>query len=726
MRLIPSLLAVLTVFVTAMYSIAAEPGRFTNKMSFEELAKITITTSTLTATSARNTPGTTTVITQEMIRTSQARSIAELMDIYVPNVQWLRHHWEGDHLGMRGIINDREDKYLLLVNGRIMNQKSKTGVHSEKDTPLLADIQRIEVVSGPASAIYGPGAIAMVVNIITDTPTTFEGTELTVKGGAIEEYATFEFKHGLRLNEDTGFYLYLGVGKYTGAKSSHAPLVHGNDAVHWEGYQQQAGHAVPYDTPRDYASTRGYEDIKIHLGFEHGDFSSWLRFTRGGRTYTHPYNVQYLKPEGTYTTINDYLDNVGNDGLGHHQGATQYQQISWVTTYMQEWSETVDVDYTLAFQTQDHIRDFYRRTLDAFREDSLWGQIMLHWYPAETHSVAFGLEGSYSEFGRDNFSFKPDLTNSLPSPWGTSEYAALTEYQWNINDDWTMFLGGRLDKHQYTDYGFSPRVALIHHLTEEDTLKFSVTKSLRTNNAKEMRETYLKSSGNSEFEKITNWELRWEHNYDDQLSFALTTYYNDMELNATNNDGRNEHVADQSIYGFELEANYRGDFLELNFSHGYSKLDKFDLSPGFSSSFSSAADNGYGNDLANWSNHITKLNARYELVTDRWFVNASLRYYWGFPGTKDLAEYERDLANIDPNDTLVTAYDGKDDRPFEESIFLNMGLEYHLDDNNYFYLNGYNLLGVFDKDFNKRNYMASSGDFRNHATAVSLTYLMKF
>ena len=43
--------------------------------------------------------------------------------------------------------------------------------------------------------------------------------EFIVKGGAVEEYGTFEFKHGLRINEDTGFYLYLGVGKYTGAKS---------------------------------------------------------------------------------------------------------------------------------------------------------------------------------------------------------------------------------------------------------------------------------------------------------------------------------------------------------------------------------------------------------------------------------------------------------------------------------------------------------------------------
>ena len=100
MRVMSLPLLALIFLVSALWSSAAEPRASSYRMSFEELSRLTFTTSTLTAASARNTPGSTTVITQEMIRYSQARSIAELMDIFVPNVQWLRHHWEGDHLSL--------------------------------------------------------------------------------------------------------------------------------------------------------------------------------------------------------------------------------------------------------------------------------------------------------------------------------------------------------------------------------------------------------------------------------------------------------------------------------------------------------------------------------------------------------------------------------------------------------------------------------------------------
>jgi hypothetical protein len=39
---------------------------------------------------------------------------------------------------------------------------------------------------------------------------------------------------------------------------------------------------------------------------------------------------------------------------------------------------------------------------------------------------------------------------------------------------------------------------------------------------------------------------------------------------------------------------------------------------------------------------------------------------------------------------------------------------------------GYNLLGVFNKDFNKRNYIPGNGDFRDHAPAVGVSLTYKF
>ncbi|NQZ60402.1 MAG: TonB-dependent receptor plug domain-containing protein, partial [Lentisphaeraceae bacterium] len=242
---------------------AQEKTKRIYEMSYEELMQIKITSSTLTKTDIRHSPAAITLITQDMIRQSGARSLMELFDIYVPNLQWIKHHWEAEHLGIRGIINDREDKYLLLINGRNMNEKTHIGAHSEKDTPLLGGIHRIEVIRGPASAIYGPGAISMVINIITDTPATFEGTEVISSIGAIEEFASFELKHGFRLNNDGGFLLYFGIANYDGATSSNAPEFYSNTARDHFGTLQTSGNPVSYKTSRDGAANRNIPDIKI-------------------------------------------------------------------------------------------------------------------------------------------------------------------------------------------------------------------------------------------------------------------------------------------------------------------------------------------------------------------------------------------------------------------------------------------------------------------------------
>ncbi len=73
---------------------------------------------TLTKSARRLSPAAITTITQEQIWQSGAHSLNELLEIYVPGLQYSIQEWEFPHLGIRGITGDRDDKYLLLVNGR--------------------------------------------------------------------------------------------------------------------------------------------------------------------------------------------------------------------------------------------------------------------------------------------------------------------------------------------------------------------------------------------------------------------------------------------------------------------------------------------------------------------------------------------------------------------------------------------------------------------------------
>jgi outer membrane receptor protein involved in Fe transport len=298
-------------------------------------------------------------------------------------------------------------------------------------------------------------------------------------------------------------------------------------------------------------------------------------------------------------------------------------------------------------------------------------------------------------------------------------YSILGEYQWDINEQWLMILGGRYDQHSYSDEMLSPRGALIYKVNKRDTLKFLVSQSQRTNNATEMRNTYLDSGSNSATEEITNYEIRWEREHSKNLFWGLSTYYHDMELLAYNeNESRSTIVGEQSIFGADLEVKYTTEQLQLWLSHGYSKLDQLKLSEGVDRSLSSSAPNGYGDDLANWSNHITKIAMIYKF-TQKFEVNSSARIYWGLPGNKDYANYELDTNN-------VPGYDGSNDRSFEESIFLNMGFKYNFSEKTSLSVNGYNILGIFDDDLNKRNYYGSYGDSRSESPAVSFTLSHKF
>ena len=195
------------------------------EMSIEDLMNVEVaSTATLTDTKPRLVPAAMTTITDEQIKASGARSLFELLDIYVPNLQVIRHHWESDHMGLRGIINDRDDKYLLLVNGRNMNEHTHFGALSERDMVLLSDIHHIDIVRGPGSALYGPGAISMVINIVTYNAETFQGTEVTTRLGAIEEFYSGEVKHGQKFDDnDGGVFVYAGIGKYVGASKYDAP-----------------------------------------------------------------------------------------------------------------------------------------------------------------------------------------------------------------------------------------------------------------------------------------------------------------------------------------------------------------------------------------------------------------------------------------------------------------------------------------------------------------------
>ena len=95
---------------------------------------------------------------------------------------------------------------------------------------------------------------------------------------------------------------------------------------------------------------------------------------------------------------------------------------------------------------------------------------------------------------------------------------------------------------------------------------------------------------------------------------------------------------------------------------------------------------------------------------------------WGNPGGQDWAEHRN---SIFPN----WDYDTDFDEPFKASAYLNLGLEYRWNKNMTLNITGYNLLGLVDKELNKRRVGFDDqlpGHYRIQPTAFSGSFTYKF
>jgi iron complex outermembrane receptor protein len=395
-RVLLLLLTVLVFMVTAQ-AFAQEPNNpkkanDLTQLSIEDLMNIEIhSTATLTKTAPRLVPAAVTTITAEQIQASGARSLYELLDIYVPNLEWLRHHWEADVLGLRGIINDRNDKFLLLVNGRNMNQRTHFGALSELDLVMLSDIHHIDVVRGPGSALYGPGAVSMVINIVTYSAQTFQGTETTARVGAIEEFYSGEVKHGQKFDDnDGGVFAYAGLAKYNGASLSDAPQIYPYSFPANPGYPGQGTHAGDPMTNaplgRDGEVGRGQQPIKTYIQITRDNWDIWGRYTRGGKEFALASGALATYPTGWANK--DWASSFYS-----------YQQATGWIGYKQELTSNIDIDYAFSYSLFDNEQIRKGIVTDAFREDNYYGKALLQWQLNDQHKIAFGTEISHMELG---------------------------------------------------------------------------------------------------------------------------------------------------------------------------------------------------------------------------------------------------------------------------------------------------------------------------------------
>ncbi|MHB8872873.1 MAG: TonB-dependent receptor domain-containing protein [Myxococcaceae bacterium] len=143
----------------------------------------TVVTASRRAQSTLEAPNATTVITAEELRLSGATTLPELLR-RVPGAEVMTLGVDSANVSFRGFNQRIANKVLVLLDGRPEYQDF-LGITLWPALPVgLEEIERIEVIRGPGSALYGANAMLGVVNIITRSPGTGPRAELTVRGGS--------------------------------------------------------------------------------------------------------------------------------------------------------------------------------------------------------------------------------------------------------------------------------------------------------------------------------------------------------------------------------------------------------------------------------------------------------------------------------------------------------------------------------------------------------------
>jgi outer membrane cobalamin receptor len=153
---------------------------FTEESELQKVLNQNLTVSSSKALTTRETPSIITLITAEEIENSGARDLTDILRL-VPGFEVGQDLQFVMGIGLRGSWAN-EGKVLVMLDGQQFNELLYQGVAIGNRFPVDA-IERIEIIRGPGSAIYGGSAEYGVINIITKAADNLNGIHVFGTGG---------------------------------------------------------------------------------------------------------------------------------------------------------------------------------------------------------------------------------------------------------------------------------------------------------------------------------------------------------------------------------------------------------------------------------------------------------------------------------------------------------------------------------------------------------------
>lgn len=438
----------------------------------------------------KDAPASISVITQQDL---QRRPVQNLKDVLkeVPGVQLTN---EGDN--RKGVsIRGLDSSYtLILIDGKRVNSRNAVFRHNDFDLnwiPVDA-IERIEVVRGPMSSLYGSDALGGVVNIITKKIGQKWHGSVTVDS-TIQEH---------RDRGDTYNGQFFTSGVIDGVLGMKA---YGSLAKREKDEQQSSATTATGETPRIEGFTS--RDGNVEFAWtpnENHDVTAGYGFDRRDRD-SDSLDKNRLERQNYALSHNGRWD-LGNSELKFYGEKVENKNPGNSSPITSE-SNSIDGKYVLPLASVNQF-------------------------------LTFG-----GEWRHDKLSDAVNLTGGSSTKTSASQYALFLEDEWRIFEPLALTTGIRMDDHETYGDHWSPRAYLVYNATDTLTVKGGWATAFKAPSLLQLSPDWATNScrggcriiGSPDLKPETSesWELglyyRGEEGILEGVEASVTTFRNDVD-----------------------------------------------------------------------------------------------------------------------------------------------------------------------------------------------------
>lgn len=371
-----------------------------------------------------------------------------------------------DYAGVRGFYasGDYNTRVLLLIDGNRVNDRLYDQAYLGGEFPLeIGEVERIEFIPGQGSAVYGANALFGVVNVITRAAGARGGS---VGGGLGRDRERWWRAHWQQPSAEGGWRLAASRLRREGAALAY-PVLPGGD-----GTRRNPAHDGP-PPPAGGAAVPGLEGEtrqQLRLRFDHAGTS--FSAIHADRRQGVPWTAGLVFGDRR----NSYHDKFTLLSLQHEAMVGGAEQL------------TGQLHAGHYHFSGDYVVDYPPVTLNRDVAHARWwgGELRLTSTRFEGHRLVAGLEWERSaELMQRNFDVEPGTDRYLDDERSAQRAAVYAEDQIRFGADWTLHLGGRLDRVPGAGTASSPRVALAWRPADDWHLKAIHGRAFRRANAYE-------------------------------------------------------------------------------------------------------------------------------------------------------------------------------------------------------------------------------------------------